>query len=127
MLVTGPPGDQQVQIDLKGSVGWHRGPSAWIAAPFAGPALIGLGVLNWKLLRVRKPSVSRGLFSVVALVPEPEPAPPLLGAGVLYSATIVPCPVTMAVVNVGPTEAKMESLFSEFLQLRCGGSVTRVH
>ncbi len=42
----------------------------------------------------------------------------LLPAGVLYSATIVPCPVTMAVVNVGPSEAKVESLFTEFLQLR---------
>jgi len=38
--------------------------------------------------------------------------------GVLYNATIVPCPVTMAVVNIGQNEAKVECLFSEFAQLR---------
>ncbi|GAB4814461.1 hypothetical protein N2152v2_001507 [Parachlorella kessleri] len=38
--------------------------------------------------------------------------------GILYDATIAPCPVTMAMVNVGQTEAKVESLFTEFLQLR---------
>lgn len=38
--------------------------------------------------------------------------------GVLYTATIVPCPVSVAIVNVGPTEAKFEALFSEFAQLR---------
>ena len=38
--------------------------------------------------------------------------------GVLYNATVVPCPVTMAVVNIGASDAKVESLFSDFLQLR---------
>ena len=38
--------------------------------------------------------------------------------GVLYNATVVPCPMTMAIVNIGPTEAKIESLFSEYVQLR---------
>jgi len=38
--------------------------------------------------------------------------------GVMYDATIVQTPVTMAVVNIGPTEAKIECLLSEFVQLR---------
>lgn len=38
--------------------------------------------------------------------------------GVLYNAAVVPTPVTMAVVNVGATEAKIECLFTEFVQLR---------
>ena len=38
--------------------------------------------------------------------------------GVLYNATIVPCPLTMAIVNIGQTEAKVESFFSEVVQLR---------
>jgi hypothetical protein len=38
--------------------------------------------------------------------------------GVLYNASIVACPTTIAVVNVGQTEAKVECLFSEIVQLR---------
>jgi hypothetical protein len=38
--------------------------------------------------------------------------------GVLYNATIIPAPVSMAVVNIGASEAKVESLFSSFIQLR---------
>ena len=40
-------------------------------------------------------------------------------AGVLYNATIVPCAASLAVVNMGQAEAKVEALFSEFVQLRC--------
>lgn len=36
----------------------------------------------------------------------------------LYNATVVPAAVTMAVVNIGPSEAKVEALFDEFVQLR---------
>ncbi len=36
----------------------------------------------------------------------------------LYNATIVPCPVSIAVINMGQAEAKVECLFSEFVQLR---------
>lgn len=39
-------------------------------------------------------------------------------AGVLYNATIVPCAASLAVVNMGQSEAKVEALFSEFVQLR---------
>lgn len=38
--------------------------------------------------------------------------------GVLYNATIVPCPVTLAVINMGQSEARVECLFTEFVQLR---------
>ena len=38
--------------------------------------------------------------------------------GVIYNATIVPAATTMAIVNIGPTEAKVEAMFSEFAQLR---------
>lgn len=38
--------------------------------------------------------------------------------GVMYDAIVVPAPVSLAVVNVGPTEAKIECLLSDFIQLR---------
>ena len=38
--------------------------------------------------------------------------------GVVYNATLVPAASTMALVNIGPTEAKVETLFSDFMQLR---------
>jgi hypothetical protein len=38
--------------------------------------------------------------------------------GVLYNATLVPSSGTMAIVNIGQTEAKIEALFSEYAQLR---------
>lgn len=38
--------------------------------------------------------------------------------GVLYHATVVPCPVSIAVIKMGQSEAKVECLFSEFVQLR---------
>lgn len=39
-------------------------------------------------------------------------------AGVLYNATIVPCAASLAVINMGQSEAKVEAIFSEFVQLR---------
>ena len=45
-----------------------------------------------------------------------QPPPPLLG--VLYEATMVPSPTTLAIVNISGTEAKVECLLSEFIQLR---------
>lgn len=50
--------------------------------------------------------------------PPPPPPPPPARAGVLYNTTIVPCPVSLAVINMGLQEAKVECLFSEFVQLR---------
>ena len=57
------------------------------------------------------------------VLPPARPARP--AAGVLYSATIVPLPVSVAVINMGLTEAKVECLFSEFVQLRWGSSCGR--
>lgn len=37
----------------------------------------------------------------------------------LYNTTIVPCAASLAIVNMGQAEAKVEALFSEFVQLRC--------
>lgn len=51
------------------------------------------------------------------LPPSPSPSPRC--SGVLYNASIVPCPASLAVINMGVTEARVEALFSEFVQLRC--------
>lgn len=52
------------------------------------------------------------------MAPRRPPPPPPARAGVLYNTTIVPCPVSLAVINMGLQEAKVECLFSEFVQLR---------
>eukprot|EP00887_Chlorella_sp_A99_P004893 scaffold4.g4893.t1 len=50
--------------------------------------------------------------------PAAEPELQLDLKGVLYTATVVPCPVTLAIVHMGASEAKVEALLSEFVQLR---------
>ncbi|PSC69861.1 DNA-binding BIN4-like isoform B [Micractinium conductrix] len=47
-----------------------------------------------------------------------EPQLQLDVKGVLYNATVVPCPATIALINMGQSEAKVECLFTEFVQLR---------
>ena len=37
--------------------------------------------------------------------------------GALYDARLAPCAATLAVINLGPSEAKVELLTSQFLQL----------
>lgn len=56
--------------------------------------------------------------AMLAARPPELPGCPFPRAGVLYNATIVPCPVSLAVINMGLQEAKVECLFSEFVQLR---------
>lgn len=38
-------------------------------------------------------------------------------AGAVYSMTVVPCASTLCVVNIRQTEARVETLLSEFVQL----------
>ncbi|KAK9830135.1 hypothetical protein WJX72_009943 [[Myrmecia] bisecta] len=38
--------------------------------------------------------------------------------GVVYSTTLVPCASTLCIVNVGQTEAKVEAVLTQFVQLR---------
>eukprot|EP00803_Ostreobium_quekettii_P008069 evm.model.scf_392.9 EVM.evm.TU.scf_392.9 scf_392:58316-60022(-) len=42
--------------------------------------------------------------------------------GIVYGATIVPSAATICILNVGPSGAKVESVMSEFLQLREEGN-----
>ena len=141
LMVGGSKEDPQLQIDLKGGCacggadrgwalrvgsvpgvgGWVGGGGGWMCSP--GPPT-RLKSFLWLLrsLPLCMLTQSRPL--------SPRCSVPCLGTGVLYNASIVPCPVSMAVVHIGGGgggpggggggEAKVECLFSEFVQLRCG-------
>ena len=38
-------------------------------------------------------------------------------AGAIYAVTVVPCASTLCVVNIRQTDAKVEAVLSEFIQL----------
>ena len=109
LIMGGTKDEPQMQVDLKGELaGWLL--LLLLLLPLPPPLLLT------QCLPAVQHCHSRGCSSLIcgwltAL------APP--HAGVLYNATIVPCAASLAVVNMGQAEAKVEALFSEFVQLRC--------
>ncbi len=109
MIVDG----QRMQLDLKGAglAAFCMGTLYLLAWLDACCPPSGEKVLVW--LSVSSTAVTVRFHDTP---PTPTPTHPLLG--VLYEATVVPSPTTLAIVNISGTEAKVECLLSEFIQLR---------
>lgn len=95
-----PGGPSAMQIDLKGTARGREGQGL--------PRAKGWGRETAALpcTGLRRPAVL------------PTPAHPPLCAGVLYDAALLPCPMTLATLAVSGTEARVESLFQAFIQMR---------